>query len=183
MAHAPPSSVSIRRRAAHGFAPRVLRTGVSAGPHTVERPSLGHWPPGAWTSCRRRWIRHGPRPPPIDFVEADVTQLRASGTGADFAMVVDSGCLHGLRDQDRDGCASEVTAVSAPRAVADHRVPSRRVVRGPRHRSGRERTALRAPVGIGFCRRRAGRRATGTALPFAAPTMTTETKVKVASCC
>jgi SAM-dependent methyltransferase len=54
---------------------------------------------------------------PIHFLKADVTRLRAegvaSGEGDGFDLIVDSGCLHGMSDADRDSYVREVTAVAA----------------------------------------------------------------------
>lgn len=54
---------------------------------------------------------------PIRFSRADVTRLRAegvaSGEGDGFDLIVDSGCLHGMSDDDRDAYVREVTAVAA----------------------------------------------------------------------
>ncbi|OBI04039.1 methyltransferase type 12 [Mycobacterium sp. E2462] len=52
----------------------------------------------------------------VDFVKADVTKLSTEGVGADFALIVDNGCLHNLSDTDRDAYVREVSAVAAPRA-------------------------------------------------------------------
>jgi ubiquinone/menaquinone biosynthesis C-methylase UbiE len=49
----------------------------------------------------------------VEFVHADVTRLNASGVGDGFALIIDSGCLHGMSDQDRDRDVGEVTAVGA----------------------------------------------------------------------
>lgn len=49
----------------------------------------------------------------VQFIKADVTQLRSSGIGDSFDLVIDSGCLHGMNDEDRDGYVREVTAVTA----------------------------------------------------------------------
>jgi ubiquinone/menaquinone biosynthesis C-methylase UbiE len=52
----------------------------------------------------------------VEFVEADVTRLSATGIGAGFDLVVDNGCLHGMSGEDRDAYVREVTAVAAPEA-------------------------------------------------------------------
>jgi ubiquinone/menaquinone biosynthesis C-methylase UbiE len=52
----------------------------------------------------------------VDFVEADVTRLSATGIGAGFDLVVDNGCLHGMSGEDRDAYVREVTAAAAPEA-------------------------------------------------------------------
>ena len=52
----------------------------------------------------------------VDFVHADATRLRADGIGADFTLIIDNGCLHGMSDDDRDAYVREVTAVAGPGA-------------------------------------------------------------------
>jgi len=52
----------------------------------------------------------------VDFVHADATRLRAEGIGADFTLIIDNGCLHGMSDDDRDAYVREVTAVAGPGA-------------------------------------------------------------------
>jgi SAM-dependent methyltransferase len=52
----------------------------------------------------------------VEFVEADVTRLSATGIGAGFDLVVDNGCLHGMSGEDRDAYVRQVTAVAAPDA-------------------------------------------------------------------
>ncbi|WP_441958342.1 class I SAM-dependent methyltransferase [Mycolicibacterium houstonense] len=55
-------------------------------------------------------------PLPVNFVKADVTQLSVAGIGAGYRLIIDSGCLHGMSDADRDAYVREVTAVAAPDA-------------------------------------------------------------------
>jgi SAM-dependent methyltransferase len=50
----------------------------------------------------------------VDFVRADATRLGSEGVGSGFGLVVDSGCLHGMSDVDRDAYAREVTTLAAP---------------------------------------------------------------------
>jgi ubiquinone/menaquinone biosynthesis C-methylase UbiE len=52
----------------------------------------------------------------VDFNQADVTQLSQAGIGANFALIVDNGCLHNMSDSDRDSYVREVSAVAAPDA-------------------------------------------------------------------
>jgi ubiquinone/menaquinone biosynthesis C-methylase UbiE len=52
----------------------------------------------------------------VEFARADVTHLSSEGIGSDFRLIVDSGCLHGMSDEDRDAYVREVTAVAAPGA-------------------------------------------------------------------
>lgn len=48
----------------------------------------------------------------VDFVQADVTALSRTGVGAGFQLIIDNGCLHNMRDRDRDAYAREVDAVA-----------------------------------------------------------------------
>jgi 2-polyprenyl-3-methyl-5-hydroxy-6-metoxy-1,4-benzoquinol methylase len=50
----------------------------------------------------------------VDFRQADATQLESSGVGADFTLIVDNGCLHGMSTEDRDGYVRGVGSVIAP---------------------------------------------------------------------
>ncbi len=52
----------------------------------------------------------------VDFVHADITHLSQAGIGTDFRLIVDNGCLHNMRDSDRDAYVREVSAVAAPGA-------------------------------------------------------------------
>lgn len=52
----------------------------------------------------------------VTFARADVTRLGSAGVGNNFALVVDSGCLHGMSDPDRAAYARQVTALTAPDA-------------------------------------------------------------------
>ena len=52
----------------------------------------------------------------VNFAHADVTRLSNEGVGADFDLIVDNGCLHGMSGEDRDAYVREVTAVAAPDA-------------------------------------------------------------------
>ncbi len=49
----------------------------------------------------------------VTFLKADVTQLRSEGVTGSFDLVIDSGCLHGMNDADRDAYVEEVSAVTA----------------------------------------------------------------------
>lgn len=50
------------------------------------------------------------------FVQADVTKLGSAGIGADYDLIVDCWCLHGMTGADREAYVREVTAVAAPTA-------------------------------------------------------------------
>jgi SAM-dependent methyltransferase len=50
----------------------------------------------------------------VDFVRADATRLSSAGVGKDFALILDSGCLHGMSDDARDRYVAELGAVAAP---------------------------------------------------------------------
>lgn len=52
----------------------------------------------------------------VRFSEVDVTDLCSAGLGSDFALIVDSGCLHGMNDDDRHDYVREVTAAAGPAA-------------------------------------------------------------------
>jgi SAM-dependent methyltransferase len=52
----------------------------------------------------------------VDFVQADVRQLRQAGITAPLQLIVDNGCLHNMNEDDRDAYVREVTAVAAPDA-------------------------------------------------------------------
>ncbi|MCV7385862.1 class I SAM-dependent methyltransferase [Mycolicibacter longobardus] len=50
----------------------------------------------------------------VRFVCTDITELSSAGVGDDFALVVDSGCIHGMSDSDRASYVRQVNAVTAP---------------------------------------------------------------------
>jgi SAM-dependent methyltransferase len=52
----------------------------------------------------------------VDFVHADVTHLGQAEIGADFQLIVDNGCLHGMSDHDRDLYVREISKAAAPSA-------------------------------------------------------------------
>jgi 2-polyprenyl-3-methyl-5-hydroxy-6-metoxy-1,4-benzoquinol methylase len=53
----------------------------------------------------------------VNFVRADVTHLTdAADIIGRFDLVVDTGCLHGMNDDDRDRYVSELAAIAAPDA-------------------------------------------------------------------
>jgi cyclopropane fatty-acyl-phospholipid synthase-like methyltransferase len=52
----------------------------------------------------------------VDFVHADVTHLSQAGIGADFQLIVDNGCFHGMSEHDRDLYVKEITGAAAPGA-------------------------------------------------------------------
>jgi SAM-dependent methyltransferase len=52
----------------------------------------------------------------IRFAQGDATRLGSAGVGANFDLIVDNGCLHGMSPEDRDAYVREVTAVAAPSA-------------------------------------------------------------------
>ncbi|MUL64373.1 SAM-dependent methyltransferase [Mycobacterium sp. CBMA 234] len=52
----------------------------------------------------------------VRFDQADATRLTGQGIGADFSLITDNGCLHGMSADDRDAYVGEVTAVAAPEA-------------------------------------------------------------------
>ena len=92
----------------------ALDLGCGTGDNAIYLAEHAWQVPGAasWTRLRPR---ASPRPAAErrKFIEPDVTQLRSSGIGDSFDLVIDSGCLHGMNDEDRDGYVREVTAVTA----------------------------------------------------------------------
>jgi SAM-dependent methyltransferase len=52
----------------------------------------------------------------VNFVHADVRQLRQAGITGPVQLIVDNGCLHNMNDDDRDSYVREVSAVAAPDA-------------------------------------------------------------------
>jgi SAM-dependent methyltransferase len=52
----------------------------------------------------------------VNFVHADVRQLRQAGISGPLQLIVDNGCLHNMNDGDRDSYVREVSAVAAPDA-------------------------------------------------------------------
>jgi SAM-dependent methyltransferase len=53
----------------------------------------------------------------VNFVRADVTHLSsATGVGGAFALILDTGCLHGMSDDARDRYVGELDAIGAPHA-------------------------------------------------------------------
>jgi SAM-dependent methyltransferase len=50
----------------------------------------------------------------VRFVCADIAQVSSAGLGDDFDLVIDSGCLHGMNDQDRAMYVRQVNAVTKP---------------------------------------------------------------------
>lgn len=53
----------------------------------------------------------------IEFIQGDVTALRASGVGGEYKLFLDIGCFHGLNDQERAAMGREVDAVAAVEAT------------------------------------------------------------------
>lgn len=53
----------------------------------------------------------------IQFVQGDVTALRAAGVGSGFRLVLDTGTFHGLTGDQREAMGREVSAVAAPDAT------------------------------------------------------------------
>jgi SAM-dependent methyltransferase len=52
----------------------------------------------------------------VNWVQGDVTRLQELGIGDGYDLVLDRGCFHGLRDEERERCARGVTEVTAPGA-------------------------------------------------------------------
>lgn len=53
----------------------------------------------------------------MQLVNADVTNLRATGIGSGFRLILDTGTFHGLDDAGREAMGREVGAVAAPDAA------------------------------------------------------------------
>jgi SAM-dependent methyltransferase len=53
----------------------------------------------------------------VQFVDGDVTTLRAAGVGSGFRFVLDFGLFHGLTDAQRQAMGREVSAVAAADAT------------------------------------------------------------------
>jgi SAM-dependent methyltransferase len=94
---------------------RVLDIGCGTGIHAVALARRG-WQvtgveivPKALRAARRRVEQAGVD---VRLIQCDVTALRADGVGADFSLVLDFGCFHGLNDTQRAAMAREVTAVT-----------------------------------------------------------------------
>ena len=52
----------------------------------------------------------------VNFVHADVRQLRQAGINGPMQLIVNNGCLRNMNDDDRDSYVREVSAVAAPNA-------------------------------------------------------------------
>jgi SAM-dependent methyltransferase len=52
----------------------------------------------------------------VQFIQGDVTALRASGVGDGYRFFLDIGCFHGLNDKERAAMGREVDAAAAPGA-------------------------------------------------------------------
>jgi SAM-dependent methyltransferase len=53
----------------------------------------------------------------VSFVRADVTRLSATASvSGGFALILDTGCLHGMSDDDRDRYVRELNTIAAPGA-------------------------------------------------------------------
>ena len=52
----------------------------------------------------------------VNFARADATRVSSAGIGQAFALILDSGCLHGMNDDARDRYVQELGAVAAPQA-------------------------------------------------------------------
>ncbi len=84
----------------------------------------------------------------VNFGRADATRISSEGVGANFGLIVDNGCLHGMSPEDRDAYVREVTAVAAPdaRLLLVEFIPGGSLRRAG-HRPRRRQTAVRRPTG------------------------------------
>ncbi|OBK21914.1 methyltransferase type 12 [Mycobacterium asiaticum] len=101
----------------NGFAPgSALDIGCGTGDNSIYLAKRGWQATGvdyvarALDKARAKAIADGVE---VSFVQADVTRLSSAGVGRDFRLIVDSGCLHGMNDDDRDAYVREVTAVAS----------------------------------------------------------------------
>lgn len=80
----------------------------------------------------------------VRFVRGDVTALRAIGVGFGFQFVLDFGCFHGLKDEQRAAVGREVNAVTASGATM------LMIAWKPGHRGPLPRGASRADIEAAF---------------------------------
>lgn len=99
---------------------RALDLGCGTGAHAIELARRG-WTvtgvdatPQAVQAAR---MRPGADAASVTFVDGDVTALRTAGVGTGFGFLLDVGCFHGLRDEDRAAMAAEVDAVATADAT------------------------------------------------------------------
>lgn len=99
---------------------RALDLGCGGGLWSIELARRG-WDvtaidlvPKALTTARERARDAG-----VDaqFIQGDVTSLRAAGVGSGFRLVWDLGTVHGLTPAQREAVGREVSAVAAPDAT------------------------------------------------------------------
>ncbi len=74
----------------------------------------------------------------VRFEHADVTDLCTAGIGSQFALIVDSGCLHGMNDDDRYDYVREITAAAGlpTHGCTSSRSPPASSYGRARHRAG-----------------------------------------------
>ena len=97
----------------------------------------------------------------VRWIQADVTRLGDAAVGADFALVIDSGCLHLLDDEARVAYVREVGAIVAPGGtlfVVAFPTGGRRPPRGIDRREIEERFSTWRLVGTGPAQPPAGGR-------------------------
>lgn len=96
---------------------RALDLGCGTGAHTRELQNRG-WEVMGVDSARHAVdiaIRRGGES--SRYVIGDVAHLPGSGVGKDFALFVDVGCFHGLRNSARAAMGRGVTQLAAPGAT------------------------------------------------------------------
>jgi SAM-dependent methyltransferase len=108
----------------------------------------------------------------VNFVCADVTAMSPADVGKDFEFLLDIGCFHGLRDEQRMAMAASVDAVAADEATLlllafqpGRRGPCREARARPtlRPRSVGGASSTRLPPRPPGCRDRSRRRHLGSA--------------------
>ncbi|MGE5166506.1 MAG: class I SAM-dependent methyltransferase [Sphingobacteriales bacterium] len=99
---------------------RALDLGCGTGHWALELAARG-WQvtgidlvPRAIKNAKARAEKAGAK---IDFVEGDVTALRAAGIRPEFEFIWDFGTLHGLTKLEREAASREITAVAAAGAT------------------------------------------------------------------
>jgi SAM-dependent methyltransferase len=111
---------------------RALDIGCGTGLHAVYLADHG-WEVTALDALerplRRARARAADSGATVEWIKADVADLGQMDLSAEFTLVFDRGCYHGLSDRERDTYAAAVTELTAHRATllmmafAPNRVP------------------------------------------------------------
>ena len=95
---------------------RALDIGCGTGDHAINLARRGwdvtgvDFVPRALDAARAKTEQAGVR---VRYVEADVTDM-ATQVGGNFALLLDVGCFHGLKPQQRPAYVQQVQTVSRP---------------------------------------------------------------------